>query len=315
MFKNLNPFALGISGHQSEIIELTLTYGFTGMDLNAVELATRIRLKGMEYARRLIDSAKKSAKIQLGTFPLPLDIEADDASFQKDLKRLPEYAQAAADVGCTRTISVLSPGSDKRPYHENFEFHRQRLQEIAGALKGAGVRLGVGFQAAEFPRKNLAYQFIHDFDALRLLLNMAATPTVGLLLDVWEVFASGGSLATIQDIPGEQIVAVQVAEMPADIQLADLNEKSRLLPDAENGRIQVASVLAALNAKGYNGPVTPKPSRGIFPTRRREAIVKQTGDALDRVWKAAGLKSPERRISSAASDFGNGFGRFHEGRP
>ena len=33
MFKNLSPSALGISGHQSEIIELALTYGFAGMDL------------------------------------------------------------------------------------------------------------------------------------------------------------------------------------------------------------------------------------------------------------------------------------------
>ena len=55
MFKNLNPSFLGVTGHQSEIIELALTYGFAGMDLDVADFATRARLRGMPYARRLID--------------------------------------------------------------------------------------------------------------------------------------------------------------------------------------------------------------------------------------------------------------------
>ena len=66
MFKNLNPSALGVSGHQSEILELALTYGFRGIDLNIVEFATRVKLRGMPYARRLIDSAR-SAPVRSGS--------------------------------------------------------------------------------------------------------------------------------------------------------------------------------------------------------------------------------------------------------
>ena len=60
MFKNLNPLAIGVSGHQSEIIELALTYGFAGMDLNMAEFASRARLKGMPYAKRLIQMRQDS---------------------------------------------------------------------------------------------------------------------------------------------------------------------------------------------------------------------------------------------------------------
>ncbi len=98
MFKNLNAGALGVTGHQSEIIELALTYGFGGMDLNVVEFATRARLKGVEYARRLFDSGK----MKLGSFALPLEWDTDDETFAKDMKKLPENAQAAAAAGCTR---------------------------------------------------------------------------------------------------------------------------------------------------------------------------------------------------------------------
>src|SRR5208282_4097466 len=112
MFKNLNAGALGVTGHQSEIIELALTYGFGGLDLNVVEFATRARLKGVEYARRLFDSAK----LKMGAFALPFDVDTDEELYAKELKKLPDLAQAAIAAGCTRCIATVAPGSEKLPY-------------------------------------------------------------------------------------------------------------------------------------------------------------------------------------------------------
>jgi sugar phosphate isomerase/epimerase len=285
MFKNLSPSALGISGHESEIIELALTYGFKGMDLEVADFATRAKLRGMSYARRLIDSAK----IRLGAFQLPFNWETADEVFKKDLERLPEHARAAAELECTRCVATLSPASDKRPYHENFEFHRRRLSQICEALRPAGIWFGVGFQAAEYLRKDRPFQFIHDLDALTLLINMVDAPNIGLLLDIWDLGACGGSMETIRNLPLGQIVAVQVADMPADTPLSEMDKNSRLLPGSENSQIDTVGALITLADFGYNGPVTPKPSRGIFQSRRRDVIVKQTGEAMDRVWRAAGL--------------------------
>jgi sugar phosphate isomerase/epimerase len=297
MFKNLNPSALGISGHQSEIIELTLTYGFTGLDVNMAEFAARMRLKGMAYARRLIDSAK----IRVGTFTLPMEWDGDDETFQKDLKKLAEYASCAAELGCTCATAVLAPAGDKQPYHENFEFHRHRFHDICAVLQPAGVRLAVGFLAAEYHRRNQVFQFIHDLDALTLLLNMVAAPNLGLLLDAWELTACGASLEAVRKMPVNQIVAVQLAEMPANVAPADLDEKSRLLPVVEGARIDLVGFLSILREKGYDGPVTVKPSRAAFQTRRRETIVKQTAESLDKVWRAAGL-SPARPALATAHE-------------
>ncbi|MFZ1934224.1 MAG: TIM barrel protein [Thermoguttaceae bacterium] len=280
MFKNLNPLAIGVSGHQSEIIELALTYGFAGMDLNMAEFASRARLKGMPYAKRLI----QSAKIRIGTFALPLEWDSDDDVFQKNLKKLPELADCAKELGCTRCTALLAPAGDSRPYHENFEFHRHRFHDICTVLKPAEIRVALGFQAAESLRQNQAFQFIHELDALMLLVNMVAEPNLGLLLDVWEVVAAGGSIDSVRKLPREQIVAVQVAEMPANVPLAELDEKtSRLLPGGENGRIDVAGFLAVLREKGYDGPVTVKASRNAFQSRRRDVVIKQTSEALEKV--------------------------------
>jgi len=292
MFKNLSPSALAVTGHQSEIIELALTHGFEGMDLDAGDFAGRVCRKGMEYARRLIDSAR----ILLGTFALPIDLEADEEAFAAELEKLPEIAQAAADVGCSRCVVTLQPAGDERPYHENFEFHRRRFEDICKALEPAGVRLGVGFQAAESLRKGKAFQFVHDLDALSLLLNMVGRPNAGLLLDTWDFTVAGGDLETLGKLPVEQIVAVQVAEVPADVPPAELDDNSRLLPDAEEGRVDVPAILRKLAELGYEGPVTPRPSRAAFTTRRRERIVRRAGEAMDKVWKAAELPA-ERALS------------------
>ena len=46
----------------------------------------------------------------------------------------------------------------------------------------------------------------------------------------------------------------------------------------------VTEFLATLQEMGYIGPVTIKPSRSAFPSRRREIVVKQTAEALAKVW-------------------------------
>jgi sugar phosphate isomerase/epimerase len=296
MFKNLNPFLLGVTGHQSEIIELALTYGFEGMDLNVNEFATRVRRKGLDYARRLIDSAE----IRIGTFALPFDWDVDDDAFKESIEKLPQWAEVAAAVGCRRCRAVVAPAGDKRPYHENFEQHRHRFAEICKVLEQHDIRLGLGFRAAEYLRKDQAFQFIHDFDAINLLVSMTEADNIGLLLDVWEVFVAGANLDAIRGLKADQIVAVEIAEWASDVEPGDVDENSRLLPNDPRGRIDIGAVLRVLSEIGYDGPVTPTPSRGALGTRRRDAIVKQTGEAIDLVWQSAGLAAGSRPYSLTA---------------
>ena len=91
--------------------------------------------------------------------------------------------------------------------------------------------------------------------------------------------------------------------MPADRSLSEMDKNSRLLPGSENSQIDTAGGLITLADFGYNGPVTPRPSRAIFQSRRRDVIVKQTGEAMDRVWRAAGLTA-EGTLSAPAARAG-----------
>ncbi|MEN6557587.1 MAG: TIM barrel protein [Thermoguttaceae bacterium] len=296
MFKNLNVSALGVLGHPSELIELALTYGFASVDLNMAEFAARARRNGLAHAKRLI----QSARLQVGTFSLPLQWDVDDEAFRAEMKKLPEYLDCAKALGCTRATVTIAPANDSRPYHENFEFHRHRLADLGAAMAPAGVRLAVGFRAAECHRRNRVFQFLHDLDAVRLLLGMVAAPNVGLWLDPWEVTAAGGSLENVRKWSPAGIVAVDVAEMPADATIPCEDDQSRLLPNAENGRLDAAGFLSTLNEMGYDGPVTVRPSHDVFANHRREAVVRQTAESLDCIWPTAGLSSATQAVVAAA---------------
>ena len=269
----------------------------------------RVCHSGTAEGRGICPPADRYAQDEVRHFPLPLEWDTDDESFAKELAKLPDCAQAAVAAGCTRCIATVAPASDKRPYHENFEFHKRRFQEICRALEPSGVRFGVGFQAAESLRKNQAFQFVHDLDSLTLLLNMVGMPNIGLLLDIWDVVVAGGSLDSVRKLPPEQIVAVHVADLPPATENGEIDDKSRLLPGGENGRIDIATLLVYLKSAGYDGPVTPRPSRSVLQSRRRDLVVKQAGEAMDKVWRTAGLPIERRFVPSAASlDYNIDFG-------
>lgn len=290
MFKNLNPSALGVSGHQSEVIEIALTYGFRGIDLDIADFAARVRRRGLDYAARLIRSAKM---LRLGNFTLPFDWEGDEDTFRAEMEKVPEYAQVGAAVECRRCVLPITPASDQLPYHENFEVHRRRVAEIAEAMAPAGIRVGLRFQAAPNLRKDRTFQFIHDLDATTLLISMSGAKNVGLVLDVWDWTVSGLPVEKVRSLSPEQIVAVQVADLPSNVPPAEASEEKRLLP-GEGGGIDIATFLRILAEIGYDGPVTPIPYRGLFGRTRRDTVARLAGEGLDKVWRAAGLPSDYR---------------------
>jgi sugar phosphate isomerase/epimerase len=300
MFKSLHTSVLGVSGNQTEIIELALTHGFKAIDLDIVDFAGRAKSRGMAYARRLIDSSR----LTIASFDMPFSLDSTDDAFRKDLDRLAGWASAAAELGCTRCLTSLAPAGDRLPYHENFELHRARLGAIGKMLAPLGIRLGVGFRAAAELRKAKTFQFVHEMDALGLLLSMTGAANVGVVLDIWDLTVSGGSVDNVRGMNDDQIVAVYLADAPADTPLADLTEKSRLLPGT-NGRIDAAAFLAVLAGLGYQGPVAAKPHLSVFAGSRRDLIARKVADALNAVWTAAGPAPQGRRPAAMAVPAGD----------
>ena len=63
----------------------------------------------------------------------------------------------------------------------------------------------------------------------------------------------------------------------------------------------MAAVLSTLAQLGYDGPVTPRPSRTALKNLRRDLAVRETSESLTKVWKAAGLPTALRPLAAARS--------------
>jgi sugar phosphate isomerase/epimerase len=284
MFKNLSTDGIGVSGRQSEIIELALSFGFKGIDLDLVDFQQQVKTHGLPHARRLLDSAR----LKIGTFRLPLVWDDSDEAYQESLRALPEWLQLASDIGAKRAVTTIAPANDARPYHENFEFHRRRLADIGEKLASSGIRLGIEFVASADARKNRAFQFIHTFDAVVTLVNMVRAANVGAVIDSWQIFAAGNSFDDVRKLSADRIVAVSLSDAPAGAEPATLSEKDRLLP-GETGAIDSAALLAMLGEIGFDGPVSPRAHRDRVAGLRRDQIVKLAGERIDLAWKSANL--------------------------
>jgi sugar phosphate isomerase/epimerase len=284
MYKNLSPSALGVSGRQSELIELTLTYGFRSLDLDAGELLKRASLQGVEDATRYI----RSGKVKVGGWVLPVDLAADDEAFSVEVEKLASLGDTAVQVGFTYCTATIDPGSDDLPFHENFERHRERLATIGDVLGRHGVRLAVGFKAAAGYREGRNYPFIHQAEEMLTLIKTITSDNVGLALDTWNWKVGGGGNDQLGELTGGQVVTVGIADVPVDADLSAVDETQRLFPNdetfAENG-----ALLTGLAERGYDGPVTLYPHPAQFSRVTREISVERCAGVLNRIWNAAGL--------------------------
>lgn len=276
MFLNLNVVALGISGHQSELIELALTHDFKGMEFDLLSFAKQVDLNGYDHTARFIESAG----LVLGSFDLPVNWQGDDAVFHEELERLPALAEVAARLGATGCRTVVMPASDDRPYHENFEFHRQRFTKIAEVLAPHSISLGIDFLATAGHREGLLHQFIHSPDALVTLAKTVGMDNVGVSVDLWQWQVAGANWDLFRELSAHEIVSVRVADVPPGVSNELISDEQRLLA-TEGGVIDMGVVISQLEIVEYSGPVTPFPHPSQLKDMTRNATIRAASKTLE----------------------------------
>jgi sugar phosphate isomerase/epimerase len=276
MYKNLSPSAIGIFGRQTELLEIALTHRFKGLEIDITELTKRAQTGSVAQACRYLCSAK----VTIGGFDLPVRWAGDEKDFQADLAQLPLVLEVAAALEADRCYTTVRPTSDDRPFHENFQFHVERLQKVADLLAAANMKLGLVFLADPADRADGGFEFIHQVDPALLLVNSIQRENVGLVLDTWTWSVGGGDLDKLRTLRGEQIVSVRLADIPPEADVATITAEQRVLP-GEIGQIDCTAFLSVLDEIGFDGPVTVAPHPGLFKGQTRESIVTKASAVLD----------------------------------
>lgn len=279
MYRTLSPGAINVSVSFYESARLATRYGFEGLALDADHL--------VELGADTIRDTLAEHGLKPGSFGLPVDIRGTDAAYEASLARLEATAQIAQQVGCRRTSTYIFSWSEDKDYQANFDFHRARLARPAAILAEHGIALGLEFLGPKTLRDGQPYAFIYTVQGMLELCN-AVGPNVGLLLDAWHWYTSSNDLADLELLTAENVVDVHVNDAPAGIPIDEQVDTVRRLP-GETGVIDLNAFFGALQRVGYDGPVVVEPFNARLKAMLAEDAVRETAEALHKVWRAAGL--------------------------
>ncbi|MXZ20115.1 MAG: sugar phosphate isomerase/epimerase [Caldilineaceae bacterium SB0665_bin_25] len=284
MFQNFSPGPLGINVPFSEAVQLAVRFGFGGLDVSIAELQQIAAAQGVDA----IGEQMARNGLQFGIWSFPFPYRADEDSWRQGLAEFPAQAELARSLGADRTSTFIAPADDERPWEENYEFHLVRLRPVAQILADHGIRFGLEWVGPKTLRDEKKFDFIHTMKGAQQLAADLGTGEVGLLVDIFHLFTSHTDVSEVRNLTNEQVVNVHVNDAVAGRSADEQIDFERTLP-AETGLTDIAGFLQALDAIGYDGPVTVEPFnqriRALAPADAAQAAA----NSLKRSWQLAGL--------------------------
>src|SRR5580704_12798669 len=109
--------------------------------------------------------------------------------------------------------------------------------------------LRVGFEALAWGR------YVNDYRDAWEIVRRAGHPAIGIILDSFPTLAPGFPVSQIAAIPADRIFLVQLADAPQlDLDVLSWSRHFRCFPG--QGNLPVADFMRAVDATGYNGPLS-----------------------------------------------------------
>jgi sugar phosphate isomerase/epimerase len=262
MFVSLPPWAVARNVGWPEQARLAARVGYRGIDWAFAPA----KAAGVDATRALLAELKITPTIT--NLPMQAPLNADAAAFSDRLARLAEDAAFAAAIGCRAFQFVLSPTTGGPTKAERWPVVRDRLGAIGAVLAKHDMRLGLEFlgplvfrtrpprrpDGTTDPQAAPPVPFVWTLPET-LKLAAESGPNVGVTLDAWHWFHSGGTVADIQAAPASRIVHVHVSDaraMPPE----QVEDNMRWLPG--EGIIDLTGFFKALQQIGYAGGVAPE---------------------------------------------------------
>lgn len=287
MIPSLNPVTAGGGLPLSEYVALARANNFSGVDFS-IQTAAKL---ASETSFPAVAAIFESNKVLPVTFGLPVEWRKDEDTFLEGLANLPALAKLAQDLDCTRCTTWVLPDGGT-PVAEYAATSTRRFVEIAKILADQGVRLGLEFIGPKHFRTNPDNVWFYDIPgALRVVGEMsqaAQLENVGLLVDSFHWYTSGGSTMDLASIPVEQVVHVHINDAP-DVVRDEQRDNVRLLPGT-SGVIDLTGFLKTLAAIGYDGPVAVETFSDDLKAMGPQQAAQLAGEAVGRALQVAQIE-------------------------
>lgn len=276
MYRALMTGAIGVNVSFEEQVRLAAAYGFQGIGVGMAE----IERLGLEGVRSLLTANHLLPAVT----SLPVNFREDEATFRRDLAKLPEFVRMLTDIGCTRAATWILPYLQKMTYEEAFEQLRSRTAAICEVLAPFGMRYGLEFVGPQTLRAGKP-EFIYNQKGMLELIKATGAKNLGLLLDCFHWYTSHGTVQDLDQLNDDLVVLVHVNDAVAGRTPDEQIDNQRAMPGA-TGVIDSEAFMGALVRMNYSGPVVVEPFCPWLKELSPDEAVQKTAESLDKIWPA-----------------------------
>jgi sugar phosphate isomerase/epimerase len=254
LFKiGLNPFAIGVSLGQEDLLTTAIDHGFEAILPIPVELADMSAEQKSSLMAKM-----KANNIFWDAAGLPVDFRKGDELYRNGLDGLPKLAEGLQKSGVTRMSTWIMPTDQELTYLGNFKRHAARLKEITQVLSNYNIKLGLEYVGPKTLTSLHKYPFISSMKEAFELIHEINVPNLGIQLDSFHWYCAEESIADIESLTNDQIVTCDLNDATAGRTASEQIDGERELP-GDSGVIDLTGFLRALVKIGYNGVVRAEP--------------------------------------------------------
>lgn len=286
MIPTLNSVTAGGGLALPQFVQLAAQNGFNGVEYSIEEAGRLVAQTSFEEVAAIFETPMVLPVV----FGLPVEWRKDEDTFQQGLAKLPALAKLAQDLDCTRCTTWVLPDGGV-PVEEYAQTSMRRFGEIGRVLSEQGVRLGLEFIGPHHFRTNPDNVWFYDIpgalDVVAKVQDAYRLENLGLLVDCFHWYTSGGTTMDLASIPIEQIVHVHINDAP-DVPVEQQKDFTRLLPG--DGVIDLNAFLQTLNAVGYDGPVAVETFSDDLKKMPPQESARLAAHAVHNTFVKAGIK-------------------------
>lgn len=228
-----------LSGGLVEKLQAAAAAGFDGVEIMDADL--QAAYESPEEIRALC--ARLGLTIEM--YQPFRDVEGvDDASFADTLRRADAKFDTMRRLGTDLVLVCSNAGTATI---DDDQVAARQLGELADCAAAHGIR--IAFEALAWGR------FVNDYRHAWRLVQAADRPNLGTCLDSFHILSRGHDPAAIEQIPGDRIFFLQLADAPElDMDLLSWSRHHRLFPG--EGGFALTEFLGHVLRAGYTGPLS-----------------------------------------------------------
>ncbi|MFE6194248.1 bifunctional sugar phosphate isomerase/epimerase/4-hydroxyphenylpyruvate dioxygenase family protein [Streptomyces sp. NPDC057838] len=243
---------VSLSGSLTEKLDAAARAGFDGVEIFENDLLPS-PLTPEEIRARCADLG-----LGIDLYQPMRDIEAvPEEEFARNLRRARHKFELMRRLGAD-TVLVCSSVSPHAV--DDDALAAEQLSRLADAARDSGVR--VAYEALAWGRH------VSTYDHAWRIVEMAGHPALGTCLDSFHILSRGSDPRGIEDIPGEKIFFLQLADAPLlAMDVLQWSRHYRCFPG--QGGFDVAGLVRRALRAGYTGPLSLEVFNDVF--RQAEA--------------------------------------------